>query len=126
VFLARAITLLFERVPLSETLSSIGLFLLAFVIRYALSHLQKYITEKYAQTTSSNLRKNLVKAYFQRVHRFIQSEGTGRLVTLAIEGIDQLKKYLETISIRILRPMIVPIMIVVYIFTLDIASAIIR
>src|SRR5690625_5131434 len=125
VFLARAVTLSPERVPLGETISSIGLFLLAFVLRYALSHLQKYITEKYAQTTSTNLRKNLVKAYFQRGHRFIQSEGTGRLVTLAIEGIDQLKKYLEIISIRMLRTIIVPIMIVVYIFTLDIASAII-
>src|SRR5699024_1915223 len=66
VFLARAITLLFERVPLSDTLSSIVLFIIAFASCYALSHLQKYITEKYAKTTSFNLRKNLVKAYFQR------------------------------------------------------------
>lgn len=124
-FLARAVTLLFQRTSLSETLPSIGLFLLAFILRYSLSHLQHYLTENYAQSTASSLRNQLVEAYFSRGMRFIQSEGTGRLVTLAIEGIDQLKQYLEIISIRMIRTMIVPAIIVVYIFTIDKISAVI-
>lgn len=124
-FLARAITLLFDGVPLTDTLQYIGLFLLAFILRYLLSHLQHYLTETYAQKTSSHLRKKLIKSYFHQGHRFIQSEGTGRLVTLAMEGIDQLKKYLEIISIRMIRTVIVPAMIVIYIFTLDKISAVI-
>jgi len=124
-FLARAITLLFDRVSLSDVVPYIALFFLAFVLRYALSHLQGYLTENYAQKTSTNLRKKLVKAYFRQGQQFIQTEGTGRLVTLAIEGIDQLKKYLEIISIRMIRTFIVPLMIVLYVYTLDKISAVI-
>lgn len=124
-FLARAITLLFDRVPLNDTAPYIGLFFLAFILRYALSHFQEYLTENYAQKTSTNLRKKLVKAYFRQGQQFIQTEGTGRLVTLAIEGMDQLKKYLEIISIRMIRTFIVPLMIVLYVFTLDKISAVI-
>jgi len=124
-FLARAITLLFDRAPLNDTVPYIALFLLAFILRYALSHLQGYLTENYAQKTSINLRKKLVRAYFHQGQQFIQTEGTGRLVTLAIEGIDQLKKYLEIISIRMIRTFIVPLMIVLYVYTLDKISAVI-
>src|SRR5690625_889594 len=124
-FLARAITLLFDRAPLNDTIPYIALFLLAFILRYALSHLQGYLTENYAQKTSINLRKKLVRSYFRQGQQFIQTEGTGRLVTLAIEGIDQLKKYLEIISIRMIRTFIVPLMIVLYVYTLDKISAVI-
>ncbi|MBU5466827.1 thiol reductant ABC exporter subunit CydD [Virgibacillus sp. MSJ-26] len=124
-FLARAITLLFDRVPLNDTAPYIALFFLAFILRHALSHFQEYLTENYAQKTSTNLRKKLVKAYFRQGQQFIQTEGTGRLVTLAIEGMDQLKKYLEIISIRMIRTFIVPLMIVLYVFTLDKISAVI-
>lgn len=124
-FLARAITLLFDRNPLADASIYILLFLATFIIRYLISHLQEYLTETYAQKTTSHLRKKLVNAYFNQGHRFIQSQGTGRLVTLAIEGIDQLKKYLEIISIRMIRTMIVPAMIVIYVFTLDKISAVI-
>lgn len=125
VFLARAITLLFDRNPLADASIYIMLFLATFTTRYIISHLQEYLTEIYAQKTTSHLRKKLVNAYFDQGHRFIQSHGTGRLVTLAIEGIDQLKKYLEIISIRMIRTIIVPMMIVIYVFTLDKISAVI-
>jgi len=124
-FLARAITLLFDRAPLIDTIPYVTLFLLAFIVRYSLSHLQEYLTENYAQKTSSRLRMQLIKAYFNQGHQFIQTEGTGRLVTLAIEGINQLRKYLEIISIRMIRTFIVPMLIVIYVYSLDKISAII-
>src|SRR5690625_2157917 len=124
-FLARAITLLFDRAPLIDTIPYVTLFLLAFIVRYSLSHLQEYLTENYAQKTSSRLRMQLIKAYFNQGHQFIQTEGTGRLVTLAIEGVNQLRKYLEIISIRMIRTFIVPMLIVIYVYTLDKISAII-
>lgn len=124
-FLARAITLLFERTPISNVFTEITFFFISFVIRYSLQHLQTYIAENYAEKTTSRLRNSLVKAYFLSRNRFVQSAGTGRLVTLAMEGIDDLKKYLEIISIRMLRTGIVPLAIVIYVYTHDSISAII-
>lgn len=125
VFLARAVSLLFQRTPLVETLSDMALFFAAFAVRYGLSHVQQYVAENYAQKTSRHLRNKLIQAYFQHGFRFAETKGTGRLVTLAIEGIDQLKQYLEIIAIRTIRALVVPGAIVIYIATIDHISALI-
>src|SRR5699024_10392639 len=67
----------------------------------------------------------LMDAYFTNRSQTLQNEGTGRLVTLAIDGIDQLKAYLEIISIRTLKTIIIPIMILVVIYVYDFISTII-
>src|SRR5699024_3188348 len=72
-----------------------------------------------------HLRNKLIQAYFQHGFRFAETKGTGRLVTLAIEGIDQLKQYLEIIAIRTIRALVVPGAIVIYIATIDHISALI-
>src|SRR5699024_7926113 len=99
-FLARAITLLFERTPLTDVLHEIAFFFISFIIRYVLTHIQTG-----AHPT--------------------QSIGTGQFVTLAMEGIDDLKKYLEIIAIRMLLTCIVPLSIVIYVYTHDRLSALI-
>ena len=124
-FLARAITLLFERTPLTDVLHEIAFFFISFIIRYVLTHIQTYLAENYAENTTRHLRNTLISTYFQTGAHPAQSIGTGQFVTLAMEGIDDLKKYLEIIAIRMLRTGIVPLSIVIYVYTHDRLSALI-
>src|SRR5699024_2110938 len=99
-FLARAIVLLFDRIEVTELLTEILFFQIELIIRYGLNQLQMYIAENYAEETCNKLLSELMNAYLTNRVQTLQDEGTGRLVTIAIDGIDQLKKYLEIISIR--------------------------
>src|SRR5690625_2111288 len=66
-----------------------------------------------------------MNAYFTNRAQTLQDEGTGRLVTLAIDGIDQLKTYLVIISIRKLKTIIIPITTLIVIYLYDFISSII-
>ena len=124
-FLARAIVLLFDRTSLTDVLLEIILFFIAYIVRYGVNQWQIHLAENYAEKTGSLLRSQLMDAYFTNRSQTLQNEGTGRLVTLAIDGIDQLKAYLEIISIRTLKTIIIPIMILVVIYVYDFISTII-
>src|SRR5690625_7232824 len=84
-----------------------------------------YLAESYAEDTTTKLRSELMNAYFTNHAQTLQEEGTGRLVKLAIDGIDQLKTYLEIISIRTLKTIIIPITTLIVIYLYDFISSII-
>ncbi|MFA8439759.1 thiol reductant ABC exporter subunit CydD [Pueribacillus sp. YX66] len=125
VFLARAITFLFQGMSFYEVGKEVILFLLAFIVRHALGKREGIVAERFATRVGRNLRNKLVDAYFLLGQRFVQLNGTGRLVTLSLEGIEQIKTYIETTIPRLLRTVIIPAVVVMYVFTLDTASAII-
>ena len=125
IFLARSVTFLFQGEAVQSIGKDIGLFLLFFLLRHALSHVQQVLAERFAMRTTKALRKDLVTSYFKLGPRFAQEKGTGQLVTLAIEGIEQIQKYLEITIPRMIRMFIIPAVLAVYIFTLDKVSSII-
>lgn len=122
-FLARAITSLFDRLPIDEVFTYIGVFFLAYVLRYLLSHGQAAIAEKFALETATTLRESVFHAYFHRPSAAIQKFGTGHIITLAMEGVDHVKTYVEIIGIRMIRTFILPIAIVIFTYTIDKKSA---
>ncbi|TMN21638.1 thiol reductant ABC exporter subunit CydD [Lentibacillus cibarius] len=123
-FLARAVTSLFQGTPIGEVLSSIGYFFAAFMIRYAVTHLQSMLAERFAARTARMLRNKLMQAYF-RSGFVIRKKGTGHLVTLAMDGVDKVKAYAEIIGIRMIKTMVIPVVIAGFIWTLDVTSALI-
>lgn len=125
IFLARSITFLFEGSFITDITKELVLFLLAFLIRQALAMAHRLIAERFSERMGKELRAELIKAYFRNGRQFVSLYGTGRLVTLAIEGIDNMKEYIKIAIPRMIRMGIVPILIVLYVFTLDLASAII-
>lgn len=125
IFLARAITFLFERTELSDVLIDIVLFFLAYIIRHLIQYAETSLTKKYAKQTGIQLRNELISSYFKHGVYFIQKEGTGHLVTLAVEGINDFIKYMEIIAMRTFKTVIIPIMIVIYVFTHDPISSVI-
>ncbi len=124
-FLARAITLLFDGNALTTVLIDVVFFLISFAVRYGLEQVQLYLAEAFAEKTGTNLREELMNGYFINHSEALHQEGTGRLVTLAIDGIDQLKAYLEIISIRTIKTIVVPIILVLVVAYFDFISALI-
>lgn len=123
VFIARAVTFLFEGKQVTELVNDVILFFVAFLLRYIFSYLRQLIAERFAERIGKDLRKKLLKSYFDQGQSFVQIHGTGKLVTLALEGIKQVKTYIELALPKVLRSLILPSLIVIYIFTLDRPSA---
>src|SRR5699024_2282161 len=89
-FLAKAITTLFSGVPFTKVVIDIGLFFSAFVFRYLLEQIETMIAKRYAKSTTKMLRKKVLDVYFYGTENRINEFGTGHLVTLIMEGIDQI------------------------------------
>ncbi|MCU4767105.1 thiol reductant ABC exporter subunit CydD [Bacillus toyonensis] len=125
VFLARAITFLFNRETVQSVLNETVYFGVMFAARHMLVRISQILVERFAEKTGSLLRKQLIEAYFTLGPRYVQTVGTGHLVTLSIEGIEKFKTYIELTIPKMIRSIIVPGLIVLYVFTLDIKSGII-
>lgn len=122
IFLSRSITFLFQGKAIEDVILSIALFFVAFLTKHALVQLEQYLVDRFAEKTVVYLRKKLVESYFELGPKFVQVNGTGRLVTLAIEGIEQVKAYFELTIPKMLRFGIIPVFIVLYVFTEDVQS----
>ncbi|PHB05075.1 thiol reductant ABC exporter subunit CydD [Bacillus wiedmannii] len=125
VFLARAITFLFQGETVQSVLNETVYFGITFALRHMLVRISQILVERFAEKTGSLLRKQLIEAYFTLGPRYVQTAGTGHLVTLSIEGIEKFKTYIELTIPKMIRSSIVPGLIVLYVFTLDIESGII-
>ncbi|PGM92194.1 thiol reductant ABC exporter subunit CydD [Bacillus cereus] len=125
VFLARAITFLFHGETVQAVLNETVYFGIMFAARQMLVRASQILVERFAEKTGLALRKQLIEAYFTLGPRFVQTNGTGHLVTLSIEGIEKFKTYIELTIPKMIRSSIVPGLIVLYVFTLDIKSGII-
>ncbi|OUB80412.1 thiol reductant ABC exporter subunit CydD [Bacillus wiedmannii] len=125
VFLARAITFLFQGETVQSLLNETVYFGITFAVRHMLVRISQILVERFAEKTGSLLRKQLIEAYFTLGPRYVQTAGTGHLVTLSIEGIEKFKTYIELTIPKMIRSSIIPGLIVLYVFTLDIESGII-
>ncbi|MBJ7932566.1 thiol reductant ABC exporter subunit CydD [Bacillus cereus group sp. N31] len=125
VFLARAITFLFNGETVQSVLNETVYFGVMFAARHMLVRISQILVERFAEKTGTLLRKQLIEAYFTLGPRYVQTVGTGHLVTLSIEGIEKFKTYIELTIPKMIRSSIVPGLIVLYVFTLDIKSGII-
>lgn len=125
VFLARAITFLFHGETVQAVLNETVYFGITFAARQMLVRTSQILVEHFAEKTGLALRKQLIEAYFTLGPRFVQTNGTGHLVTLSIEGIEKFKTYIELTIPKMIRSSIVPGLIVLYVLTLDIKSGII-
>src|SRR5699024_5422912 len=123
IYLARAITFLFQKMPIQDVFIDIGFFFIAFVFRYIVTHLEGLVAQHYSYRVSTHLREGLIERYFQYPSYDMQRAGTGHLVQLLMEGIANVKKYVEIIGVRMIKTMVIPPAIVVYVFIYDRSSA---
>ncbi|WP_340005874.1 thiol reductant ABC exporter subunit CydD [Paenibacillus sp. FSL K6-0276] len=124
-WLAEVISALFAGEPLKEQWGTALLFLLAFLVRHACAMLMSRVSYRFAEATGSNMRREMMDKLFQLGPRMVGGRGTGDLVTLVLEGVTKFRTYLEAIIPRMVGMSITPILVLIYIYTMDTASGII-
>ncbi|MFP4975136.1 ABC transporter ATP-binding protein/permease [Paenibacillus sp. CN-4] len=124
-WLAEIISALFAGEPLKEQWGTALLFLLAFLVRHACAMLMSRTAYRFAETTSGGMRRQMMDKLFALGPRLAGNQGTGTLVTLALEGVTKFRTYLELIVPRMVSMGVTPWIILVYVFLLDRNSGII-
>lgn len=124
-FLAEALSLLFDGRPYRDVIPSLLLFTVGLVIRQTLVWLQQRLAGSYAELRSEEERNRLVASVFERGPQFVAREGSGRLVTLAIEGVDRFRTYLEMSIPRAIDTPMITLVVLMYTYWLDYVSGLI-
>ncbi|WP_281666309.1 thiol reductant ABC exporter subunit CydD [Gemella morbillorum] len=123
-FLGKAIVGLFYKNFDNVARDSV-LFLIGYTLRVVFLHLQQYFTEREALEFEKDLRKRLLTSYFNLGPDFTTREGSGKLVTLSIDGIGKVKQYFELNVSKKIRGGVIPTLVVIFIFYTDYVSALV-
>ena len=123
-FLGKAIVGLFYKNFDNVARDSV-LFLIGYTLRVVFLHLQQYFTERDALEFEKDLRKRLLTSYFNLGPDFTTREGSGKLVTLSIDGIGKVKQYFELNVSKKIRGGVIPTLVVIFIFYTDYVSALV-
>lgn len=123
--LAELIVALFEGGLWVEQTEKAGIFLCAFILRHFAILLQQRIADRFAERHGRELRRKLLEKLFQTEPLFAKREGTGKLVTLVQDGIEQIRTYLELFFPRVIGVVLIPPLVLGYIAILDVPSSLI-
>lgn len=111
--------------PLEEQIGYLIGFCLCLLARQLVDNLQSTWLESFAQNRADGFRTQLFDTLFTQGQTLVQAKGTGGISTLLVEGVDRVESYLRMMIPRMTRLLIVPIVLLVLLFTLDWVSAII-
>lgn len=121
--LALGITNLFNGEKLSNQFLPLLLFAAAYLVRQVLVFFRDKWMERFASDSGTAIRRELLEKIFSLGPKFTQKEGTGSLVTMALEGVTQVETYLKLFLPKMMNMLLIPLMIVIYMFTLNPYSA---
>lgn len=124
-YLATAITTLFHGDPWADALFDLGLFAGAYLVRHFLNVWKRKIVYDYAAKTGTAMREALLSKLFLLGPRFTSAEGTGKVVTMVMEGVADFRRYLELFLPKLMNMSIIPAMILIYVFIEDTTSGVI-
>lgn len=122
--LSIALTKVWEHKQLQSVVIIILVFISAYVLRQLLGVLKEYVLAPFADKTTGMLQSELTKQYANLGPSAISQLGTGKSVTLAVEGIDQVHDYFTLVLVKLFDMMIIPWIILTYVFTIDWKQAI--
>ncbi|RYM04624.1 thiol reductant ABC exporter subunit CydD [Sporolactobacillus sp. THM7-7] len=116
--------LFFGEPPAAIGHQAIGFFA-ALAGRYGSVLAIRQLSSRFAERAGSDLRKAFLSTVFALGPRAIKEEGTGNLVTLALDGVVRIRQYLERLIPKMAANGILPLMILGYVFFQDRVSALI-
>lgn len=125
VLLGGIVSDLFFGGQISDIGSRALLFFVVVAARYGCVLAIRQLSGRFADQTSAHLRMQFLTRLFERGPKLIRRKGTGNLVTLALEGVAQVRNYLERFVPKMLANGVLPLMILIYVFTQDLMSALI-
>lgn len=122
-WLAEAVTRLFNGERVGSLFPLIILFTAASLFRHAVTLVRQKLIFDYAAETGADMRKKFLEKLFRSGPRLARKEGTGHVVTLAMEGIAQFRRYLELFLPKMVSMAVIPPAVVCYVFFKDTSSA---
>lgn len=125
VALATAVTNLFNGEKLDTQLVPLVLFVVFYVGKHLLIFLRDKLMVNFSIQSGADLRKKLNSKLFQLGPNITSTEGTGNMVTMALEGISQVENYIKLFLPKLFNMLVIPVVIFIYTFTLDVRSAVI-
>lgn len=123
--LSMTITHLWNGEVLNNQINWLLLFFGSFALRHVMTYLREHVLEEYAYQQAKDLRSELLQKIFRLGPQVVQKQGTGSVVTTALDGIDQVEEYLHLILPKMLNMMIIPWILLVAIFLLDWESGVV-
>ncbi|MBO0440910.1 thiol reductant ABC exporter subunit CydD [Candidatus Enterococcus ikei] len=124
-YLAKAVVGLWEGGQLQDQLLNILVFFLFYTGRHVVTYLREKMLDTFSYDRSRELREALLQKVFRLGPTVVQKNGTGNMITMALEGISQTENYLHLILMKIMNMMIIPWIILIFVFTLDIRSGVV-
>lgn len=89
------------------------LFALCFTGRQLIDWVQDKMLDRYSNTEAEKLRQKLLSKVFNEGQALVQKQGTGSLITMALDGIDEVRNYIKLIYNKVLTMMIVPVLLLI-------------
>lgn len=103
----------------------LGLLAVVIVIRAALAWAAEELAGRSASAVTAGLRRDLVLHAAALGPRWRSGEQTGRLAVLATTGVESLHTYLARYLPQLVLSVVVPVMMLIYLFSADLTSGII-
>lgn len=123
IFLSLTITHLWQGASLTSQFLFILGFASCFLIRQILMLTVGILLDDYAAKQAKELRSQFLKKAFNLGPSLVQANGTGNMVTLALDGIFQAEDYIKLILSKMSAMTIIPVIILLACFGLDFDSA---
>ena len=118
-YLSSAITGLWSGESLTTQGPAIGLFVLCYLGRHLINYFKDERLDSYAATQARLLRRQLLTKLFKLGPQIVQEEGTGNVITMALDGVSQVENYLHLILNKMVNMSIIPWIILAFVFYLD-------
>lgn len=100
-------------------------FAICFIVRQLINWLRDSILDRYSGEVVEDLRNKLLSKIFKEGQIMVQKQGTGSLITMALDGIDEVREYIKLTFSKVLTMMIVPVIAFVGMLFLNWQSALI-
>lgn len=125
IYLSAVITKFFKGAAINAVLPSLCGFAGFFILRYFLQWWKDRISYRYAERISIEYQRKLIEKIFALGPRKIGKYGSGSLITLCIDGIANFRTYIELFIPRVISVGCISLLILIYIFYIDLLSGIV-
>lgn len=116
-YLSKAVVGLWEGGQLKDQLVTILVFFLCYTGRHVVTYIREKMLDQFSYDRSRELREALLQKIFLLGPTVVQKNGTGNMITMALEGISQAESYLHLILMKMMNMMIIPWVILIFVFT---------
>lgn len=123
--LAMLLTNLWQGHPLASQWQWLLLFAGCFTARHLTNWLEQARLDSYARHCADQLRQQLLKRLFTLGPVLINREGTGNMVTLALDGISEVETYINLLFSKFVSMMVIPILLLIVCLYLDWVSGLV-